>query len=49
MYQGFLRSSARAATPACSENPATFPTLSSGGSSHVGSVCTLNTLGPGLK
>jgi len=44
----FWCSSARAATPACSENPATFPTPSSNGSSHAGSVCSVNTLRPWL-
>lgn len=37
---------ARAATPACRENPATLPTPSSKGSSHAGSVCNANTLRP---
>jgi len=42
----FLRPSARAATPACSENPATLPTPASSGSSHAGNVCSVKTLRP---
>ena len=41
-----LRSSALAATPACSDNPATFPTWSSNGSLQSGRVCRVNTLRP---
>lgn len=42
----FLRSSARAATLACSQNPAALPTPLSNGSSHVGSFYILDTLRP---
>ena len=42
----FLRSSTLAATPACSENPATLPTSSTNGSSQSGSICRVNTLQP---
>ena len=45
-HANFLRSSALAATPACSEQPATLPTWSTNGSLQSGSVCRVNNLRP---